>query len=558
MTETVLKGITSQVTIGNKMSKLFFSSLVTLSGLFIMVGVIVAITMGYTDTYNTGFLIFTVIFLNLVSWLLSPMLMDIINYYLFKQKPIDIKDLQQQYPHIYEIMEQVSKEYGFNIPKFFIIEDMNPTAFTYGSGRYNARIVVSQGVFKYLNKNETKAVIAHELGHIVNRDFIVMMIAATLLEILYIVYSSLVRQREKLTSGNRKDTGDSLALIGFVSYVFYIIGTYLILYLSRTREYLADNFAATKTNAEDLANALIKLAYGIIAEEDSDSSHKLLNSTRSLGIIDVENSKQVGTTGYITNNNKDALSEVMVFDKVSPWAFILELSSTHPLTGKRISALSEFSKATSKSFEYDIESAIKRMNIDYNKIYNSFTLEIIIAGTPVIGMIFGIILGLLLGVNVFGLMMFFIGFGIIIRTAYSYSAGDFQKTTILDCMRNVYASPIKGMPVELEGRVIGRGMPGYVFGEDMMYQDKSGIIFLDFIAGIPVIGNLLFALTKLQNLINKSAKVTGWFFRGNFGHLSLNEFVSTETNEKSKSYPVAYGYLGGVLLIIIGFIALIA
>ncbi len=540
------------------MSKLFFSSIVTLASLFIMVGVIVFLAMGYSDSYDTGILIFTVIFLNVVSWLLSPMLMDIINYYLFKQKPVDHNDLKNNYPHVYQIMDEVSKEYGFKMPKFFIVEDMNPTAFTYGSGRFNARIVVSQGIFKYLNKDETKAVIAHELGHIVNRDFIIMMIAATLLEILYILYDVFAKKREKEVVKSNNDKADPLLGIGYLSYFFYIIGSYLILYLSRTREYLADNFAATKTNAEDLATALIKLAYGIISEEDTDSSHRLLGATRALGVIDVQNSKQIGTTSYITNNNKDAVSEVMVFDNVSPWAYILEFSSTHPLTGKRIAALSEFSKTTKKSFSYDIEGAIKRLNVDYNRINNTFTLELLILSLPVLFFIFGLVAALIAGINPLGLSILFTGIGLLIRTSYSYSDNNFQSTTILDCMRNIYASPLKGSAVQMEGKVIGRGVPGFVFGEDMMYQDKTGIMYLDYAAGIPLIGNIFFALGKLTQLLDKKSTITGWFFRGNFAHISLNNYTSGETKEVIKSYPVIYAYLGSLLVIVMGIVFTIA
>lgn len=533
--------------------------MLTLGSLFIMVGVIIFLAMGYSNSYDTQVLIFSVIFLNLISWVLSPMLMDIINYYLFKQYPIEPNELKEKYPHVYEIIDSVSKEYNFKFPKFFIVEDMNPTAFTYGSGRFNARIVVSQGVFKYLNEKETKAVVAHELGHIVNRDFIVMMIAATLLEILYIIYDVFARSvKNKNTDSNSNSKNDgSLAAVGLLAYAFYFIGSYLILYLSRTREYLADNFSASKTNAEDLANALIKLAYGIIAEEDSDSSQRLLGATRALGVIDIENSKQVGTTSYITNNNKDAVSEVMVFDYVSPWAYLLELSSTHPLTGKRIAALSEYSKSTSKSFSYDIEGAIKRMKIDYNRIYNSFSVELFILSLPFIGFIFGIIFALITGGEPLGVILTFIGIGLLIRTAYSYSDKNFQPTTILDCMRNVYATPYKGTPIQLEGKVIGRGIPGYVFGEDMMYQDKSGIIFMDHVAGIPLLGNFLFAIAKLKKLLGKSSTVNGWFFRGNFAHLSLSNYNSKETNDSFSSYPVLYSYLGGIIFLVIGIVILL-
>ena len=541
------------------MSKLFFSSLVTLSSLFFMIGVIVFLAMGFTDSYDTTILIFIFFSFNFISWLLSPMLMDIINYFLFKQNPISTDELKQKYPHVYEIIDQVSKEYNFKFPKFFIIDDMNPTAFTYGSGRFNARIVVSQGVFKYLNEKETKAVIAHELGHIVNRDFIVMMIATTLLEILYILYDVFARSREKkvsTSSSNSNSKGDPLLAIGYLSYLFYIIGTYLILYLSRTREYMADNFSATKTNAEDLANALIKLAYGIISEQDSNTSQRLLGATRALGVIDVQNSKQVGTTSYITNNNKDAVSDVMVFDNVSPWAMILEFSSTHPLTGKRIAALSEISKSTSKPFSYDIEGAIKRMKVDYNRLYGSFSLELLIISLPWIGAIFVFIFSLILGVKPLSLVFIFIGIALLIKTLYSFSSYQYEKTTILDCMRNVYASPLKGIAIKLEGVVIGRGVAGYVFNEDMMYQDKTGIMYLDYAAGVPLVGNLFFALAKLKSLINKPSEVTGWFFRGNFAHVTLNNYILKENNENIKSYGLGYSYLGGFIALLVGIILL--
>ena len=73
-------------------------------------------------------------------------------------------------------------------------------AFTYGILRSNARIVVTEGIFEFLNEEEAKAVVAHELGHIVNRDFIVMTAAATLVQILYQVYAALTRAKRSSRS----------------------------------------------------------------------------------------------------------------------------------------------------------------------------------------------------------------------------------------------------------------------------------------------------------------------------------------------------------------------
>jgi len=61
-------------------------------------------------------------------------------------------------------------------------------------------------------------------------------------------------------------------------------------------------------------------------------------------------------------SNPKILAEVLAFDKVSPWAKIIELNSTHPLTGKRIDALNEISKhLTGKEFPYDVDEAITRL-----------------------------------------------------------------------------------------------------------------------------------------------------------------------------------------------------
>jgi len=72
------------------------------------------------------------------------------------------------------------------------------------------------------------------------------------------------------------------------------IGIYLLLYLSRTREYLADSFSAGRVEPRHLASALIMIAYGIVAIEDTEATQSLLRSTRHLGVIDVKNARYTG------------------------------------------------------------------------------------------------------------------------------------------------------------------------------------------------------------------------------------------------------------------------
>ena len=117
-------------------------------------------------------------------------------------------------------------------PRIGFIPDRNPTAFTYGLLRSNARIVVTQGIFEFLSEDEQRAVVAHELGHIVNRDFILMTMAGMLVQILYQVYAALAR-----SSGGSSDKKGKGAMIGLAA-------TYRLARGERTRVRVSDPAAS--------------------------------------------------------------------------------------------------------------------------------------------------------------------------------------------------------------------------------------------------------------------------------------------------------------------------
>lgn len=513
--------------------KLFGASLFTLTIMSSFVCVVILLVLLYLDNINIGFAIGLTVGINFLLWLIGPFITDWLSRWFYKVKFLSHEELESSYPEVAEVINKVCREYKFKPPKVGIIPDQNPTAYTYGSARFNARIILTEGIYHYLNHNEIKAVVAHEMGHVVNRDFIVMMIASTLVQVLYEIYAVLIRAKGK-KSGNAK-------LIALVAYGFYIVSTYMLYYLSRTRETLADEFSAKVTSPQDLANGLIKIAYGIVAAEDDDSTKRLLESTRHLGVVDVKNAKHIGAVSYITHNDPKILAEVMVFDRISPWAKLIELSSTHPLTGNRLSHLSNLSKKLHHSFSYNIDEAIQRLRVNTSKLWTQFSYGVIIYFLPVI-LFFGFLFTL-----PFELCLAGLGLGMLIQLAYKYPFGQSTPTTILDEMRDPYASPIHGKPILLEGKVVGRGIPGYIFSEDMMYQDKTGITFLDYNSYFGFIGNWFFALKKLQDLLNITSKADGWFFRGMSSMVAL-KYIET-SDKKVRSHPIIWSIILPVLLI---------
>ena len=61
-----------------------------------------------------------------------------------------------------------------------------------------------------------------------------------------------------------------------------------------------------------------------------------------------------------------------------------------------------------------------------------------------------------------------------------YPSNQDEPTTILEAMGDIYASPVRGRKISLEGQLVGRGIPGYIFSEDMLMQDKTGLIYVDY------------------------------------------------------------------------------
>jgi len=515
------------------MGRLLFVSLLTLGLLSSFVFGIVILVLLYSSTIDIYFAIGLTIGINFILWLIGPYLSDLINKWFHKVRFLSKEEVLLQYPEVGQIIEQVSTQYKFKFPKIGIIPDKNPTAFTYGSGRFNSRIILTEGIFHFLNPQEARAVVAHELGHIVNRDFIVMMIASTLVQILYQIYATLIRAKGK-KSGLPK-------LIALASYVLYIIGIYLLYYLSRTREYLADEFSTKFTEPNDLSNALIKIAYGIVMAEDDNRGKALLQSTRHLGILDVKNAKHYGITSYITHNDPNVLAEVMVFDKVNPWAKLAELNSTHPLTGNRIDHLSDISKVQGRPFSFDIDGAIERMKIDKAKLYGSFLFGILIWLLP---LIFTLYAFFFLPIS---LLPAAFALGLILQLPYKFPGGVATETTILEQMRNPYASPLRGKPVTFSGQVIGRGVPGFIFGEDMMYQDSTGLVFLNYSSAFGFIGNIFFALKKIKTLFSVPSRAAGWFYRGIGSMVSL-KYIQTDQG-KVRSHPILWSFLVPLILL---------
>jgi heat shock protein HtpX len=175
-------------------------------------------------------------------------------------------------PQLYNIVEEMKIASGLPaMPKVFIIDSSVPNAFAVGLKPQRAAVAVTTGLMAKLNRDELQGVIAHEIGHITNRDTLFMTLAGVTVGAVIILadlflrgmfYSSVSGRRSSRSGG-----GQAQLVILVVSIIVAILAPLLaqLLYFatSRRREYLADASAARFTRyPEGLASALEKIASG--------------------------------------------------------------------------------------------------------------------------------------------------------------------------------------------------------------------------------------------------------------------------------------------------------
>ncbi len=510
-----------------------------LSGFLVTILLAIAYSLGY---FSWVWLLGGIIAFNVFFWLIGPIIQDLINKWLYKTTWLTTQELEEQ-PY-YSFVKDICKKNNIPIPKFGVIDDRNPTAFTYGSGAYNARIVLTKGLSEFLTQEELEAVIAHEVGHIRYRDFITMTVASTILQILYAIYMVLIRTK---SSDSKK--GNPLVVIAIASLIFYYIGTYLVLFLSRTREYAADAFAARYTSADALSTALIKIAYGILNVPEDKKTQHLLRNTRAQGIYDVEQAYKDGLAYQNAAGDADAWAHAMLFDLTSPWAWLLELKSTHPLVAKRIRALA--SRDDTARLRVD-DALVER--VDMGRQWSNFFTDAAVVLLPKAALLVTVIFLVrgLMELNSFSFAA--VGAGVYLLSSlfavwYRFPRGQ-AKQSVVSCMTDPYSSPVRGQPVVLQGEAVGKGNAGAVFSEDLQFRDSTGLIYLNYVGFIPLISNLVMAFKKYKDFLGVQSTAKGWFYRRTSGYITLKELRNEQST--ARSYPQLYAYLrpvGTILLV---------
>jgi heat shock protein HtpX len=178
---------------------------------------------------------------------------------MYKAQPVTREEL----PRAYEVVERMTQRMGIPMPKMYVIPTESPNAFATGRNPKHASVAVTHGILGLLNDEELEGVLAHELGHVQNRDILTSSIAATLAGAITLIarmgYWAEIFGGGGQGGGSRQRGGGGIS--GLFMLILAPIAAMLIqLAVSRSREYEADATGAKTTgNPYALASALEKI-----------------------------------------------------------------------------------------------------------------------------------------------------------------------------------------------------------------------------------------------------------------------------------------------------------
>jgi heat shock protein HtpX len=193
--------------------------------------------------------------MNFVSYFFS----DKIALSMYRAKPVTREEL----PRAYATVERLTQKIGIPMPKIYVIPTESPNAFATGRNPQHASVAVTHGILGLLNDEELEGVLAHELGHVNNRDILISSVAATIAGAITML-ASMGRWAMifgGMEGGDRDRRGGGGGLAALLMLIVAPIAASLIqLAVSRSREYQADATGAHFTgNPYALASALQKL-----------------------------------------------------------------------------------------------------------------------------------------------------------------------------------------------------------------------------------------------------------------------------------------------------------
>lgn len=227
-----------------------------------------------------------------------------------RSKPVT----EQEYPELYRMVRELTARRNMPMPRIHVSDMMQPNAFATGRNPEHAAVSVTKGILQVMDERELRAVLAHELSHVANRDILISSVASAIgMAITFLARFAF------FFGGARDDRNNAFGPFAFlIAWILAPLAALIIqMAVSRSREYQADESGALLSeDPEGLASALRKLEAA---------------------------SKQVPVPASVSPAQAH-LFIVNPFGGRSAGQSFATLFSTHPRTAERIARLEEIAR----------------------------------------------------------------------------------------------------------------------------------------------------------------------------------------------------------------------
>jgi hypothetical protein len=357
--------------------------------------------------------------------------------------------------------------------------------------------------------------------------------------VLYITY---------IMTRSQRNQGAAVAAVASVG---YLASQLALLSLGRAREFGADHWSCEATGDGDaLASALLKVAYGIgqVDAERKDAAARLkaqggrrskaqrpsrVQAISAMGIFEPHQAEAVMVAFGSEADSQRALSALR-WDVVNPWGRTLEKLSSHPLVARRILALAD-SGLPGAPRQIDVRAALAGVDpATATRLRSAWRRDLLVGWAPWVLLVAMAGFGALTGsTTTIGIGLLLAGIGLVRKQGLRYP-NEHPPAQIADLLHRLDAGPVQAVGVELHGRFIGRGFPGYVLSPDLVLQDETGFVPVLYRQPIPL-ARFVFALSRARTAMGQDVVVKGWYRRTPGPVVELESFV-TRSGESARAW----------------------
>lgn len=514
--------------------------------------------------------------------LASPWLWDLWLRWLYGLTALPTATLATYSPETPQLLNQTCRQHKIPQPTLKLLPTETPLLFTYGWLPRYARIVVSQGLLDRLPNDEIATLYLTQVGHLLNRDGVLMSWGTLLLQIPYALYWQAGQWADRIqsarTSSRRSEKPASrigktlwfgiLVALSSLGYALFRLWRYPLLWLSRSRLRYSDRFAAIATgNPNGLSRALLHLAIGTAESiQQQGYTHELFESLELLTPVGYESATSLGSLCLQLE-----LRSLLQWESQSLDRHWLVWNQSHPLMGDRLQRLAAYARSWRLVTELDGTlmpgpQVAMRSRFASDQSWKPLLLQ----GAPFFGLLFGLGLGLLAWL-VGGLAILLdlwqinwlwgdlailkgcipIGFGLGTFLRLNRYFPEIQRTPPLTeaqefpaWMAKPQALPIDSPVVYWQGKLLGRPGVRNWLGQDLLLQTAHGLIRLHYMPALGPIGMLLTRAVRPVDRLQRSVMVLGWWRRGATPWIDLDAIRTQAGKPIQNGHPLWSTILG--------------